>query len=75
MAAAPKVTFELKEGVNRVEIAVQESDRNLVMESSHTTSDPAEIAVLKESDGVKLAAKADKPAATTPAVKEGDTSK
>jgi hypothetical protein len=58
--AGDKVTFELKDGFNRVEIAVQESDRNLVMEAPHTTSDLAEIAALDASPGVKRAAKADK---------------
>ena len=52
--AQGKVTFELKEGFNRVEIAVQESDQHLVIESGqHTTNDPAEIAALDLNEGVK----------------------
>ena len=69
MATAPaKVTFELKDGVNRVEIAIQASDKNLVMEAPYTTGDPAEIAALDENPGVKRGSKA--PA--QPAEKEGD---
>lgn len=54
MAASDKVTFELKDGSNRVEIAMQQSDKHLVIETApYTTSDPAEIAALDANPGVK----------------------
>lgn len=68
MAADDKVTFELKDGFNRVEIAVQESDKNLVMETApYTTADPGEIALLDANPGVKRQTKAD----TTTAKSDG----
>ena len=57
MASARSVSFELVEDANRVEIALQEADDHLVVEGPYTTADPAEIAALDASPGVKRATK------------------
>jgi hypothetical protein len=66
MADAAKAKFALHEGVNRVEIAVQEDDATLVVtDSGIETSKPHEIAALDEHPLVKRvegrAPKKDKP--------------
>ncbi len=58
-----KTRYELKAGVNRVEIAVQESDSTLVVtDSGYETSDPLEQASLETAEGVKRAEKQSKEA-------------
>ena len=56
--AAATVRYELKADVNRVTIALQERDKDLVItESGHSTSDPVEIAALDANPSVKRAEK------------------
>jgi len=51
-----KVSFELKSGTTRVEVAVQHLDETVVVtDSGVSTDDPAVIAQLDATEGVKRA--------------------